>query len=169
MKHRFVTEAILLTAYGQMLMPSKPVEYIIPYSSIMELYDFKESDEPIMNFPEDEIHVRKILNDLIAFLEQPLNSKKLEKASLSPWRKSPPILVNERVTCTVVNSWDNAAYGEAFDPIETELLLCAANEKAPILTDQPTFIERIVEGEIAVSVYDIEDFEWALEQESHKL
>ncbi|MGV2644703.1 ADP-heptose synthase, partial [Clostridium perfringens] len=35
----FVTEAVMLAIYGQLLVPPKPVEYIIPYTTILELYE----------------------------------------------------------------------------------------------------------------------------------
>jgi hypothetical protein len=39
-------------------------------------------------------------------------------------------------------------------------------EKSPLLTDQPEFIVRLIEGEIPVQVYDLDDFEFAMEDET---
>lgn len=58
---------------------------------------------------------------------------------------------------------DTAQYGEFFDPIETELLLTAQRFQQPLLTDQVEWIGRIIEAGVPVQVYDIEDFEFALE------
>ncbi|MNP55485.1 hypothetical protein D3C76_1501390 [compost metagenome] len=63
---------------------------------------------------------------------------------------------------------DTAAYGEMFDPIETELLLSSQREKVPILTDQFELIQRIIEGGVPVQVYDIDDFDFALEEETSR-
>lgn len=69
----------------------------------------------------------------------------------------------ESTTVTVMNTLDTATYGEAFDPIETELLLASQKAEAPILTDQYELIQRIVESALPVQVYDIDDFDFALE------
>lgn len=61
---------------------------------------------------------------------------------------------------------DTAVYGETFDPIETELLLSSQREKVPILTDQFELIQRIIEGGVPVQVYDIDDFDFAMEEET---
>lgn len=81
-----------------------------------------------------------------------------------PWRKSPPILVNDMVSFTVINSVDNAHYGESFDPVETELILTALHEKVPMLTDQVELVEKIIQAEIPVQIYDVDDFEFAVEE-----
>ncbi|MDF2722245.1 MAG: ADP-heptose synthase, partial [Paenibacillus sp.] len=76
---------------------------------------------------------------------------------------SPPLLVNDEVTFTVVYAIDNAHYGEMVDPVETELILTALHEKAPIVTDQIEFLDKVIDGEVPVQTYDVEDFEYALE------
>jgi hypothetical protein len=160
---RFVIEAVMAAVYGQLLAPDKAVEFIIPYSSISELYELQVSAEPIMSEDGEEAHVRGQLNEMIAFLEAPLNKKKLERALTNPWVKSPSILLNDKVSFTIINSYEDAQYGELFDPVETELILVASREQAPILTDQIEFIEKVLEGGVPVQVYDIEDFEFAVE------
>ena len=80
-----------------------------------------------------------------------------------PWRKSSPLPINDDVTLMVVFAIDNEAYGEQFDPIETELILTAIKEKAALLTDQFDFIERLIQAEIPVQAFDVEDFEFAVE------
>ena len=62
-----------------------------------------------------------------------------------------------------MNTMDTAPYGESFDPVETELLLASQRAEAPILTDQYELIQRIVESALPVQVYDIDDFDFALE------
>ncbi|MGF9712298.1 MULTISPECIES: ADP-heptose synthase [Paenibacillus] len=163
MSRRFVIEAVLVAIYGELMVPSRPVEYLIPYSSILELYEMKDSKEPVMPEADDDAHVKEKIGELIAFFDDPFNKKKLERALQAPWRSSPPIPVNERVTFIVVHSIENAQYGEALDPIETEIVLTSLREKAPVLTDQIELMEKIIEAEIPVQVYDVYDFEFAVE------
>ncbi|WP_028551235.1 hypothetical protein [Paenibacillus sp. UNC451MF] len=165
MRKSFVIEAVMIAVYGELLVPGQPVEYIVPYTTIQELYELKDSKEPIMPDPNDEPHVRQKITELIGLLEEPLNRKKIERALNVPWAKSPPMPLNDVVTLTMVNSYDNEEYGEAFDPIETELVLTSIREHAPILTDQPDFIEKVIEAAIQVQVYDLDDFEFAIEDE----
>ncbi|MBW4841715.1 MAG: ADP-heptose synthase [Paenibacillaceae bacterium] len=163
MSRRFVIEAVMVAIYGELLVPGAPVEYIVPYTTVMELYEFQNSPEPLMNDPVDDMHVKQKISELIAYLEEPLNRKKLERALTVPWSKSPSILFGEHVTWTVVNAVDNEQYGEFLDPIETEIVLTAQRENVPILTDQLELIRRIIEAEVPVQVYDIGDFEYAME------
>lgn len=164
MRKSFVIEAVMIAVYGELLVPSEPVEYVVPYSTIRELYELRDSKEPIMPDSGDDSHVRTIIVQLIELLEEPLNRKKIERALAVPWAKSPPMPLNEEVTLTMVNSYDNEEYGEAFDPIETELILTSMREKTPILTDQIEFIEKVIEAAIPVQVYDLDDFEFAVEE-----
>lgn len=164
MRKIFVIEAVMIAVYGELLVPSEPVEYVVPYSTIRELYELRDGKEPIMPDAGDDAHVRTIIVQLIGLLEEPLNRKKIERALAVPWAKSPPMPINEDVTLTMVNSYDNEEYGEAFDPIETELVLTALREKAPILTDQLEFIDKVIEAAIPVQVYDLDDFEFAVEE-----
>ncbi|WP_282940061.1 ADP-heptose synthase [Paenibacillus sp. RC67] len=165
MRKSFVIEAVMIAVYGELLVPSQPVEYLVPYTTIRELYELKDSKEPIMPDAGDETHVRVKIAELIELLEEPLNRKKMERALNVPWAKSPPMPLNEAVTLTMVNSYDNEEYGEAFDPIETELVLTSIREQVPILTDQPDFIEKVIEASIQVQVFDLDDFEFAVEEE----
>ncbi|CAM4494518.1 MULTISPECIES: ADP-heptose synthase [Paenibacillus] len=168
MSRQFVTEAVMMAIYGQLLVPQSPVEYIVPYTTVMELYELRDSDEPLMNRADDDQHVKSKIRELIAYFEEPLNSKKINRCLSVPWAKSSGILLGERAQVTIINSVDNAAYGEAFDPIETELLLTSVREKVPVLTDQFELIQRIIEGGIPVQVYDIDDFEFAMEEETFR-
>jgi hypothetical protein len=163
MPRRFVIEAVMLAVYGQLLAPSRPVEYVIPLSTLSELYDFRDSDEPVVPESNEDQHVKKIIREWIAFFEEPLNRKKLERIQTIPWRKSLPLLVNEKVTLTIIHAMDYAPYGETFDPVESELILTAQREQIPILTDQLEFMDLLIEAEVPVQVYDIEDFEFAVE------
>lgn len=163
MEQRFVIEAVMLASYGQLLLPNRPVEYVVPYSTIMELYEMRDSSEPIMTTSEDERHVRNKMIELIDFLEEPLNRKKIEKAIAVPWRSSSPLLISDLVSMTVVHAIDNAQYGEMFDPIETEMVLIALKQQIPLLTDQFELQDRLIEHEIPVQIYDVEDFEFAME------
>ncbi|ANS74093.1 ADP-heptose synthase [Paenibacillus yonginensis] len=163
MTRRFVIEAVMVAIYGELLAPSSPVEYIVPYNTIMELYEFRDSTEPLMNDPEDDRYVKDKINELIAYMEEPLNRKRLEKILVMPWGKTASILLDEHITWTVVNAVDNEQYGEYLDPIETEIILTAQKENAPILTDQFELIRRIIEAEVPVQVFDIQDFEFAME------
>lgn len=165
MARRFVTEAVMIAIYGQLMVPNRPVEYVMPYSSLMELYDLMESKEPIMNHSEEDPYIRRNIEGLVRFFEDALNKKKIERALVSPWKKSPSLLVNDMVSITVVYSLENAEYGEKFDPIETDLILLSIREKAPILTDQYEFVDKVIEGAVPVQVFDIEDFEYAVEED----
>ncbi|MBU5346657.1 MULTISPECIES: ADP-heptose synthase [Paenibacillus] len=159
----FVTEAVMLAIYGQLLVPPKPVEYIIPYTTILELYELHTTEEHLMNSSADDQHVKIKIGELISYFEEPLNKKKIERALQVPWSKSPTIPVSETTRVSVMNTMDTAPYGESFDPVETELLLASQRAEAPILTDQYELIQRIVESALPVQVYDIDDFDFALE------
>lgn len=164
MHKRFAIEAVMIAIYGQLLVPNRPVEYIIPYSTVMELYDFQTDNEPLLPDSQEEQYVREKIADMIRFFEEPLNRKKIERALTAPWRKA-SLLVNEHVMFQIIYALDNAQYGEHLDPIETELILTGLAEEIPILTDQLDFIEKVIEAEIPVQLFDIEDFEFALESE----
>lgn len=164
MRRKFVIEAVMMAIYGQLMAPSRSVEYLIPYSTVAELYELKESADPVMPNADEDRHVRKIMGDLISFFEDPFNRKKLERALSVPWKSSPPIPVNDRVTLIVVNALEDLQYGESFDPVETELILTAQREEAPVLTDQVEFQEKIVEQGVEIQVFDIDDFEYAVEE-----
>ncbi|WP_046215440.1 hypothetical protein [Paenibacillus wulumuqiensis] len=163
MPQAFVIEAIMIAIYGQLLHPDKPVNYIVPYTSIMELYEFAESQEPLMNDSVEEREVRERIKALIDYLEEPLNKKKIQRCLQMPWALSSSILFTDNVQLSVVNAMDNAYYGESFDPIETELILSALRKEVPMLTDQFEMIHRMIEAKVPVQVYDIEDFSYALE------
>ncbi|MDQ0090495.1 hypothetical protein J2T12_003918 [Paenibacillus anaericanus] len=163
MSRRFVIEAVMVAIYGELMVPSAPVEYIVPYTTIMELYEFHNSPETLMSDSADELHVKNKISELIAYLEEPLNRKKLERALNVPWSKSPSILFGDNISWTVVNAVDNEQYGEFLDPIETEIVLTAQRENAPVLTDQLELIRRIIECEVPVQVFDIGDFEFAMD------
>ncbi|GIP21532.1 ADP-heptose synthase [Paenibacillus sp. J22TS3] len=164
MSRRFVIEAVMLAIYGELTAPSAAVEYIVPYPTIMELYEFQSSPEPLMGDPSDDQYVKNKIAELTAYLEEPLNRKKLERALSIPWSKSPSVLLGPSVTLTIVHALDNEQYGEFLDPIETVIVLTAQREGIPVLTDQPEMISRIIEAEIPVQVYDIQDFHFALEE-----
>ena len=164
MSRRFVIEAVMIATYGQLLLPKRPVEYRIPYSTIMELYDMKDSPEPIMPEPDDDKYVKEKVGEMIAFFEDPFNKKKLERALLAPWRESPPLPINENVTLVVVNAVENMQYGELFDPIETEIILASLRLQAPVVTDHVEFQDKVVQNEVPIQLYDIDDFEYAVEE-----
>ncbi|TBL80403.1 ADP-heptose synthase [Paenibacillus thalictri] len=163
MPRRFVIEAVMMTIYGQLLSPSNTVQYYIPYSTIMELYEMKDHPEQVMPDPADDAHVKQKIAELIAYFEDSFNKKKLERALASVWRESPPLPINDLVSLIVVNAIDNAEYGDAVDPVETELILTSMRTQAPILTDQFEFMDKVIDGSIPVQMFDIEDFEYALE------
>ncbi|RCX17083.1 hypothetical protein DFP94_110145 [Fontibacillus phaseoli] len=163
MSRRFVIEAVMVAIYGELLVPSAPVEYIVPYTTVMELYEFQNSPEPLMNDASDDLHVKNKISELISYLEEPLNRKKLERALSVPWSKSPAILFGDNISWIVINAVDNEQFGELLDPIETEIVLTAQRENAPVLTDQLELIRRIIEAEAPVQVFDIGDFDFAME------
>jgi len=164
MRRRFVIEAVLIASYGHLLFPARPVDYVVPYSSVAELYDMRDGADPIMEDSDDDRHVREKINELILFFEDALNRKKIEKTMGQPWRESAPMLLNEQIQFTIVHAVDNAHYGELFDPVETELMLTASKLGIPLLTDQIEFQDRLIEAGVPVQVYDIEDFEFAVEE-----
>ncbi|MGN7356123.1 ADP-heptose synthase [Paenibacillus sp. SAF-054] len=165
MSRQFVTEAVMLAIYGELLLTPVPVEYMIPYTSLLELYEFLSSDEPLMSNDEDDKHVKAKVRELVDYLDEPLNKKKIQKALNMPWAKSPYILIGESARVTVVNAMDTAPYGELFDPVETELLLVSQREQTPLLTDQPELIHRIIDAAVPVQVFDIDDFQFAVESD----
>ncbi|MFC5700078.1 ADP-heptose synthase [Cohnella faecalis] len=164
MSRRFVIEAVMIAIYGQLLLPKRPVEYRIPYSTIMELYDMKDSSDPVMPEAEDDRHVKEKIGEMIAFFEDPFNKKKLERALQGPWKESPPLPINEHVTFVVINAVENMQYGEALDPIETELVLTSLRLQCPILSDQIEFQDKVVQNAVPVQLYDIDDYEFAVEE-----
>jgi hypothetical protein len=164
MRKRFVLEAVMIAVYGEILVPSLPVEYLIPYSTIGELYEIRDNSDPIMPDPAEETHVRTKINELIALFEQPLFRKKMERALSMPWTHSLPFPLNDNVSLTIIYALENAEYGEEFDPIETELILTCLREKTPLLTDQLELVERLIEAEVPVQVFDVDDFEYAVEE-----
>ncbi|WP_138751204.1 ADP-heptose synthase [Paenibacillus sinopodophylli] len=164
MRRRFVIEAVMVATYGHLLVPSRPIEYVVPYSSIAELYEMRDGVDPVMDDPDDDGHVKNKINELITFFEDSLNRKKIEKAMQVPWRESSPLLLNEFIQFTVVHAVDNAHYGDLFDPIETELLLTSLRLNVPLLSDQFEFEDKLIEAEVPVQIYDIEDFEFAVEE-----
>lgn len=166
MSRRFVIEAVMVAVHGQLMLPNRPVEYVVPYTTIQELYEMRDDVEPLMPDPADDKHVKSKIVELIAYFEESFNKKKIERALTAPWRKSPPLLVNDKVTFTVVYAVDNAQYGEFFDPVETELILTAQRELAPIITDQFEFMDKVFEEGVSVQLFDVEDFEYALEAET---
>lgn len=159
---RFTIEAVMLAIYGQLLVPGRQVEYMIPYTTIMELYEFQDDPQPFMPDTDDERHIRGKIQELIQFFEEPLNNKKITRSLTVPWKKA-SFPINESVTLQVVHAVDNAQYGEYLDPVETELVLTAIHEQAPLLSDQEDFIEKIIESDVSVQIFDIDDFEYALE------
>ncbi|WP_336772057.1 ADP-heptose synthase [Paenibacillus sp. MMO-58] len=164
MRRRFVIEAVMVATYGHLLIPSRPIDYVVPYSSILELYDMRDGAEPVMDDPEDDAHVKSKIGELISFFEDPLNRKKIERAMQVPWRESSPLILNDRIQFTIVHAVDNAHYGEYFDPIETELLLTSSKLQIPLLSDQFEFQDKLLEARVPVQIYDIEDFEFAVEE-----
>ena len=165
MSRQFVTEAVMLAIYGELLLTPVPVEYMVPYTSLLELYEFISSDEQLMSNSDDDKHVKEKIKELVAYLDEPLNKKKIQKGLNMPWAKSSSILIGETARITVVNAMDTAPYGEFFDPVETELLLVSQREQVPLLTDQPELIHRIIDAAVPVTVYDIDDFQFAVESD----
>jgi len=163
MPRQFIIEAAMVTFYGELLQPSESVEYIVPYTSILELYELQSTSDIIMSNLDHDQHVKQQMKQLTTYLEEPLNRKKIERALQIPWNKSTSIPLRDSIIITVINAVDTEAYGEDFDPIETELLLIAQRLQIPLLTDQFEFIQRIIEGGLPVQVFDIEDFQFAIE------
>ncbi|USB31993.1 ADP-heptose synthase [Paenibacillus sp. YPG26] len=166
MPRRFIIEAVMLAIYGEITAPDEPVEFIVPYPTIMELYEFRNSPEPLMSDPDDDLYVKSKIEELIDYLEVPFNRKKLERALSIPWSKSSSILLGKSVSLTIVNALDNEQYGEFLDPIETVIVLTSLRESAPVLTDQPELISRIIDAEIPVQVFGIQDFHFAVETDN---
>jgi hypothetical protein len=163
MSRRFVIEAVMIAIYGQLLLPKRPVEYRIPYTSVMELYDMKDSPEPVMPEPDDDAHVKGKIGEMISYFEDSFNKKKLERALMAPWRESPPLPINENDTFVIVNAAESMQYGELFDPIETEVILMSLRMQCPVITDQIEFQDKVVQNAIPVQLFDIDDFEFAIE------
>ena len=162
---RFVLEAILFAIFQEeLLYPTEPVEYLIPYTTLIELYEMHDEDEIVSDLAENE-RVKENLAGLIAFFEQPLVKKKINRMLKVPWQKSTPILFSELVTLTVVFSIDNAEFGETFDPCETEAILIAQRENVPIISDQLDFQQRVLDMRLPVMFIDIMDFGFVVEED----
>jgi len=159
----FVIEAVMLAIYGELMSPPKPVEYIVPSSSIYELEEILHSPDPIMLDPEDEERVRTTIANMIQFFQDPFTRKKMERTLIAPWSKV-TFPFEEEVHLTVVRAEDNAFWGEIFDPIETELQLTAMRFEAPLLTDQVEWQDKLLEYMVPIQFYDIDDFEFAVEE-----
>ncbi|MNC71990.1 hypothetical protein D3C75_1229840 [compost metagenome] len=43
------------------------------------------------------------------------------------------------------------------------MILLSLREKLPILTDQLEFVDKVIHASVPVQVFDIEDFEYAVE------
>jgi hypothetical protein len=160
---QLVIEAIMLAVHDRLFSPEKPVEYIVPYTTIEELYEVIDLEEHIITTQHDDTFVKARIAELIDYFEGSFNRKKLERALSNPWKKSPPILIGENVKLTVIYAIENEEYGEQFDPIETELILTSIREHIPLLTDQLDLQEKIIAAKIPIQVYDIENFDDALE------
>ena len=160
---RFVLEPVLFAIFGELLYPQEPVEYLVPHSTILELYDLRDSEQIVTDPSQNEL-VRQNLEQVIDFFEQPFVKKKIERSLRVPWQKSSPILFSDRVTFTVVYALDNAEYGESFDPVETELILTARQLNAPLITDQLEFQQRIIQHRIPVTVVDVADFGFLVDE-----
>lgn len=78
----------------------------------MELYELRDSDEPVMSHADDDQHVKLRIRELINYFEEPLNSKKINRCLNVPWAKSSGILLGGQAQITIINSLDNASYGE---------------------------------------------------------
>lgn len=76
MPRQLVTEAVMVAIYGQLLAPSAPVEYLIPYTTVLELYELQSSTEPLMESPQEDQHVKQKIGELISYFEEPFNRKK---------------------------------------------------------------------------------------------
>lgn len=163
MRKPFVLEAIMLAIYGECLVPNHPVEYIIPASTIYELEEFYHSEEPIMLSREDDQHVRQVIANMIQYFNDPFTRKKMEKSLIAPW-STVTFPYREEVHFTIIKAEDTAYWGELFDPIETELMLTSMRLKAPLLTDQYDWQERMITHRVAVQFYDIEDLQFAIEE-----
>lgn len=163
MSRRFVIEAVMVAIYGELLAPKTAIEYIVPYTTIIELYELHHSADAIIDNPLQDKLVKHRIEQLITYLELPFHRKRLERSLHIPWSQSAPIVFSENITLTVVNAMEQEQYGEYFDPIETEMVLIAEREKVPVLTDQIEFIGKIVEGQVPVQVFDIADFQFAVE------
>lgn len=163
MSRRFVIEAVMIAIYGQLLLPKRPVEYRIPYTSVMELYDMKDSPEPVMPEADDDAYVKTKIGEMIAYFEDSFNKENRAGANGALAGK-PPLPINDNVSLIIVNAAENMQYGEAFDPIETEIILLANKLQCPILTDQIEFQDKVVHNSVPVQLFDIDDFEYAVEE-----
>ncbi|GAX89511.1 ADP-heptose synthase [Effusibacillus lacus] len=158
----FAVEPVVLAIYGELLQPSVPVRFLMPLSAVEELGLFLE--ENFSSDEEEQAAIHSNIKRLVSFFDNPFVRKKTTLAGHPPWSVSKPVVYNEFVTVQVVNTVDTAAFGEEFDPIETELILLAMKENVPILTEDPFLQDRIVNSGLDVQVYDVEDFEFALEE-----
>lgn len=163
MPRTLVTEAVMIAIYGQLLAPSAPAEFLLPYTTVVELYELESSHDPLMESKHEDRYVKKKISELLRYFEEPLNQKKIRRALQTPWAQSPSILLSDLVSVKIVNALDTALYGEFFDPIETELLLTSQRYEVPLLTDQVEWISRILEANVRVQVFEMNDFEYAIE------
>ncbi|GIM47130.1 hypothetical protein DNHGIG_26790 [Collibacillus ludicampi] len=159
---RFVVEPVVLAMFPELLRPPAPVEYVIPYSTIEELYLFRREKFLVNDTDHDQIS--QGIERLISFFESPFMAKKIKRITHTPWRTSSPMIWNESVTFTVVYAIEQEDYGEVFDPIETELILLAEWQNIPLLIEDVSLQNRIIEFEIPIQVFDVSDFDFAVEE-----
>ncbi|WP_232698269.1 ADP-heptose synthase [Brevibacillus daliensis] len=165
MNKQFVIEAVMLAVYGNLLVTKEAVEYIIPSSTISELHDYVNDSTPMMQSSADEERVRTIIKEMIQYFNMPFHRKQMERSLLAPW-SAISIKYSELVQFTIVKAEDTCMWDDFFDPIETELILTAMKREAPLLTDQDEWEDRLLEYMIPIQFYDIDDFEYAMEQKS---
>lgn len=158
-----MTEPLVLAMFSELLFPSYPVRYLFPYSALQELYLL--TNERFSDDEEEEAVIHDHISTLIRFFENPFVKKKIDQTAAIPWAVSKPILYNEHISFQVVNSLDSGEFGEEFDPIETELLLIAVKEQAPLLIEDLSIQQRIIDFEIPIRVFDVADFAFALEED----
>jgi hypothetical protein len=158
----FVTEPLVLAIFSELLFPSYPVRYLFPYSSLQELYLL--TNERFSEDDEEQAAIHDHISTLIRFFENPFVKKKIDRITAIPWAVSKPILYNGQISFQVINSSDSGEFGEEFDPIETELLMIAVKERVPLLIEDLSIQQRIIDFEIPIQVFDVADFQFALEE-----
>lgn len=153
----------MMAIYGELMTPTQPVEYLIPVSTVYELEELIHVPEPLMFHAEDEQHVRQVMGQMVQFFQDSFIRKKLTKHLIAPM-STVSFPFQHGVTLTLVRVDDNARWGEIFDPIETEQIMAAMHFQVPLLTDQPDWQDRLLEFQVPIQFYDIDDFAFALEQ-----
>lgn len=158
MPRRLVIEAAVFVTYGKFLLPDLAIDYYIPYSTILELFDIERTTKPIMEDPAEDVIVKRKVTQFLQYLNHPHNRRTIDTALQTAWAVSEPIIYFDTIRLVIVNAIDQSQFTNKFDSIETELIMTALKFDAPLLCDQFQLQQNIEAANLGVHVLDIDEF-----------